>query len=225
MLSDYEVERQRNIAANQRVLISLGLVAPAQDAPLPRLTETPTSKRPATYQKKVWVKSKARASSLRRRAKGSIRTTNRRECFAKALGKLMRNGIKDVDDATWLYERVTVTKAKEVSEGGGQRGGWNAGPYVGTALVHDEKDAKFRRVAIRERADGRLYGYVHRSKQICFRLEAQEFPTYICGVKVVCYTHGSKAQESEDDTPKRPRGRAPSGKAWDYENGGWVDEE
>ena len=72
--------------------------------------------------------------------------------------------------------------------GGGQRGGWNAGPYIGTARVQ-EHGSCIRVIAIRARKDGRLYGYAGRT-QVCWSSNFSAFPCVMSGVKVLDYVHG-----------------------------------
>ena len=188
MLSEYELLRQQNIADNQRILAALGLdTVPKEKIHAAR----------APQQRIIWSTNQARRATLRERAEGLAQVPDddrpRRPCFKEAARRLRTKGNIPVP-STSSPRAAPRRRAKPRAPGGGQRGGWNAGPYVGTALVTDGSEA--RRVAIRQRPDGRLYGYVGRT-QICFR-ESMTFPCMISGVKVVAYTNGGSLDEFED---------------------------
>ena len=100
--------------------------------------------------------------------------------------------------------RAVIRRARppRARVGGGNRGGaggWNAGPYVGTALVvqasrRHSAATSSRRIAIRQRPDGRLYGYFGRT-QIAFRHGAMNLPVTLSGVTVLSYEDGGKLEE------------------------------
>ena len=83
---------------------------------------------------------------------------------------------------------VPRPRPRKPAGSGGQRGGWNAGPYIGTARV--QVHGCIRDIAIRARKDGRLYGYAGRT-QVCWSgRHFSNFPSVMSGVKVISYSHG-----------------------------------
>ena len=172
MVSEYELLRQRNMEDNQRTLAELGLDKRSLvlSQHVRRATNQDHERRAAHF---TVAECKERLASLRRRAvphspAGASRKEAPRTRLATATARAA--AARDACPAT----RVRQKHARR-TEGSivGHAGGWNAGPYVGIAVVRENGSRSshwLRRIAIRKRSDGsgRLYGYVGR-KQIVFR--------------------------------------------------------
>ena len=167
MVSEYELLRQRNIEDNQRTLEELGLderLVLCQHVRRP--TNQDHERRAAQF---TVAECEERLASLRRRAvphspANATRAPRTRAATASA------RAAADRDPCPATLARQKRARHTEWSIVG-QAGGWNAGPYVGVAVVRQNGSRSSNwRIAIRKRSDGsgRLYGYVGR-KQIVFR--------------------------------------------------------
>jgi len=199
-LCAYELQRERNIAENNRVLAALGLARPMLHAPLL------LPQRVHKCEQKTRHESPSRMASLRPRAVDD----DRNQKLTTSRKALMRLRVADGADISVpaealvspivdpVDERPTRTHASKAKGKGGTRGGWNRGPYVGTALVRKNDRLGGSRIAIRQRADGRLYGYLGRQQLSFKRGEIEHLPcTFPCGVQVVSYTSGGSYDLSE----------------------------
>ena len=184
MTSEYELQRQRNIEDNNRALVALGLDQPLLK-PLPIANVAP---RTGTYVRRVWFRSEERVASLRGPDPVSAKPKKGR---ARLMSLRSHSHVQHkVLDATIDKVQKAKPRPRKFSDGTGQRGGWNAGPYVGTALVHGSGGRGRYMIAIRKRPDGRFYGYVGRT-QLSFRAGTLDnLPCVLSGFTVVKYQSG-----------------------------------
>ena len=193
-LSEYELLREANIAENQRTLDALGLVTSNKNMGshlIPIISAPPREPRP--YVKHVRFVDEDRVASLRKRVTHDIPRPN----FYRDKRAMTRSRAREE------ASRVVIKKPRQprasIGEGrvGGGAGGWNAGPYVGTAMmVQGRNSAGARRIALRQRPDGRLYGYFGRT-QVAFRNGEMSLPCTLSGVTVLSYEDGGKLEEHE----------------------------
>ena len=131
-LSEYELLREANIAENQRTLDALGLVTSKKNMGshlIPIISAPPREPRP--YVKHVRFVDEDRVASLRKRVTHDIPRPN----FYRDKRAMTRSRAREE------ASRVVIKKPRQprasIGEGrvGGGAGGWNAGPYVGTAMM------------------------------------------------------------------------------------------
>ena len=222
MLSAYEKERLRNIADNQRKLAALGLIQPiAAEAAAPsgattnsacvrvRLNGAPCiatagDARRVHWQRIVYVKDEKRVASLRARAPPASQLTPRKAALeiskrkiAAAVAIVAATAHARAATAFARTRRAMIRAARKGSATGRGAGGWNAGPYIGVALVQEMQrsgNSPTLKIAIRERTDGsgRLYGYVGRTQIACKPDKLDCLPVVISGIKVLSYKRGER---------------------------------
>ena len=199
-LTEYELQRQRNIARNEAMLRALGLLSD--------LGHASAFVKPARpYAKKIYVASTTRLDALRDRNSklvdsGPVPRDPKEERAARAAAR-EADLITPKEQAA---EQTTEMEPEEVPDRGvstdeqdrsskGKRGGWNASAdYEGVAKVRGSGiSARF--IAIRKRpAQRRLYGYVGRT-QVSWHEDCTSFPMSFNGVQVLEYKRGEQLPE------------------------------
>jgi len=229
-LSDYERKRLETIASNQKVLEELGLAPLAAPLATPLVKKTSVEDTDRRRGPSIVWTSTDRRDSLRTRvplheaavSQVSVRRSRvetRAHAVARVAGcvwqpPLPRSGLRARKVKEPLRGESRVEEPANEQHGDavpgdsprlekrGGAGGWNAGPYVGTAFVQASRRTGIgARIAIRKRSDGseRLYGYFGRT-QIAFKNGTlDKLPCEVSGVMVLSYTPGGTLDDQVDD--------------------------